>query len=83
MSNSSAPQGSPDGYNSVFYSNTIFGEGFGDNTLAVTVAGSHTVVVSIEAGAGSIGLVELYDLSSDNSGKIANISTPARVRFKV
>ena len=34
---STAPEGSPDGYNSVFFSNTIFGEGFGQDALAVTV----------------------------------------------
>jgi hypothetical protein len=34
---SNAPKGSPDGFNSVFYSNTIFGDDFGDDTLAVTV----------------------------------------------
>ncbi len=37
VSDSSAPKGSPDGFNTVFYSDTIFGEGFGANTLAVTV----------------------------------------------
>lgn len=51
-----------------------------DAGLVTTLApGSYTVVVSLEDGAGGIGLVELYDLSSDNSGKVANISTRARV----
>lgn len=51
-----------------------------DAGLVATLApGSYTVVVSIEDGAGGVGLVELYDLSSDNSGKLANISTRARV----
>lgn len=34
---SSAPKGSPDGFNTVFFSNTVFGEGFGQDTLALTV----------------------------------------------
>ena len=34
---SDAPKESLDGYNSVFFSSTILGEGFGDNTLAATV----------------------------------------------
>ena len=34
---STAPKGSPDGFNSVFYSNTVFGDDFGSDTLAVTV----------------------------------------------
>ncbi len=37
ITNSTTPKGSADGYNSVFFSNTIFGEGFGKDTLAVTV----------------------------------------------
>ncbi len=37
VSDSIAPKGSPDGYNSVFFSSNIFGEGFGQDTLAVTV----------------------------------------------
>ncbi len=51
-----------------------------DAALVTTLQpGSYTVVVSIEDGVGGVGLVELYDLSSDNSGKIANISTRAKV----
>ena len=37
VSGSTAPIGSPDGFNSVFFLYTIFGEGFGEDTLAVTV----------------------------------------------
>lgn len=37
IANSTAPKGFADGYNSVFFSSTIFGEGFGKDTLAVTV----------------------------------------------
>lgn len=49
--------------------------------LIVTLApGSYTAVVSFEnGGTGGIGLVELYDLSSNNAGKIANISTRSKV----
>lgn len=47
--------------------------------IATLAPGSYTTVVSIEDGAGGVGLVELYDLSADNSGKVANISTRARV----
>lgn len=37
VSGSTAPKGPDDGFNSVLFSDTIFGEGFGDSTLAVTV----------------------------------------------
>jgi Matrixin/Putative Ig domain len=37
VSSSTVPQRSGDGYNSVFFSNTIFGDSFGADTLAVTV----------------------------------------------
>lgn len=47
--------------------------------ITILAPGSYTAVVNIEDGAGGVGLVELYDLSSDNSGKIANISTRAKV----
>lgn len=51
-----------------------------DAGLITTLApGSYTAVVNIEDGAGGVGLVELYDLSSDNSGHIANISTRSKV----
>ncbi|HEY2802030.1 MAG TPA: hypothetical protein VGI85_15680, partial [Chthoniobacterales bacterium] len=35
------PQSSGDGVNSVFFSNTVFGDSFGENTLAVTVRLQH------------------------------------------
>lgn len=48
--------------------------------VASLAPGSYTAVVSFETGGtGGVGLVELYDLSSDNSGKIANISTRSKV----
>ncbi len=39
---STAPKDSLDGYNSVFFDNTILGEGFGENTLAATVVWYNT-----------------------------------------
>ncbi len=52
-----------------------------DAGLVATLApGSYTAVVELEDGStGGLGLVELYDLTSDNSGKIANISTRSKV----
>jgi Matrixin/Putative Ig domain len=52
-----------------------------DAGLVTTLApGAYTAVVEIEDGStGGVGLVELYDLSSDNSGRIANISTRSKV----
>jgi hypothetical protein len=48
--------------------------------LITTLApGSYTAVVSAETGAIGVGLVEIYDLSSDNSSKLANISTRGKV----
>ncbi|HEX4665320.1 MAG TPA: putative Ig domain-containing protein, partial [Chthoniobacterales bacterium] len=41
--NSNAPKDSLDGYNSVFFSNTVLGEGFGDNTLAATIVWYNTL----------------------------------------
>ena len=52
-----------------------------DAGLVATLApGAYTAVVeSEEESTGGIGLVELYDLSSNNSGRIANISTRSKV----
>ena len=52
-----------------------------DAGLVATLApGPYTAVVEMEEGStGGLGLVELYDLSSDNSGKIANLSTRSKV----
>ena len=48
--------------------------------IASLAPGSYTAVVSFETGGtGGVGLVELYDLSSDNAGKIANLSTRSKV----
>jgi hypothetical protein len=52
-----------------------------DAGLVATLSpGAYTAVVEQEDGStGGVGLVELYDLSSDNSGRIANISTRSKV----
>ena len=52
-----------------------------DAGLVATLSpGAYTAVIEAEEGStGGLGLVELYDLSSDNSGKIANISTRSKV----
>jgi len=52
-----------------------------DAGLVATLSpGAYTAVVEAEDGTvAGVGLVELYDLSSDNSGRIANISTRSKV----
>lgn len=51
-----------------------------ESALAVTLApGAYTAIVRGVGGTSGVGLVEVYDLSSDSNSRLANISTRGKV----